>query len=188
MMSSAPPKLTKVCTDCGANNPDHLAQCWLCQAPLAAATSGAPFKATNYERHAKFQFSFASLMVTIALIAVLLGVFRLAPGLGVFLAIIVAPAWITTCVKVAFRSSERGQVTLGQKAGIFAASVAIVIGVGVMLIAAVVGAFAVFCGIMAVPGGEPAWSLIAIVVAAGAAVVVYVGVVIARAFWRQSHR
>ena len=83
---------------------------------------GTPFKATAYERHATFQFSFASLLVTIALIAVLLGVFRLVAGLGVLLAIIVAPAWIPTCVTVAFRSSDRGQVSLGQKAGIFAAS------------------------------------------------------------------
>ena len=188
MMSSAPPKLNKICWGCGANNPDHLVECWLCNAPLAATPVDTPFKATAYERHAKFQFSFASLLVTIALIAVLLGVFRLVPGLGVILAIIVAPAWIHTCITVAFRSSDRGPVTFDQKAGIFAASLAIVIGTGVMLIAAVVGAFAVFCGIVTLPGREPGLALIALLVAAGAAVVVYVGVVIARAAWRQSNR
>ena len=47
------------------------------QVPLVVAASGAPFTPTAYQRHASFQFSFASLMVTIALIAVLLGAFRL---------------------------------------------------------------------------------------------------------------
>jgi hypothetical protein len=187
MMSSAPPTLTKVCADCGASNPDHLKQCWLCSTPLVAAAPGSPFKATAYERHARFQFSFASLLVTIALIAVLLGVFRLLPGLGVFLAIIVAPAWIHTCVTVAFRSPVRGPVTFDKKAGIFAASLAIVIGTVVMLIAAIVGAFAMFCGVVSLPSREPGLALIAILVAAGAAGAVYVGLVIARAAWRQSN-
>ena len=165
MMSSAPPKLTSVCTDCGASNPGHLSKCWLCQAPVVLAASGTPFKATAYERHAAFQFSFASLLVTIALIAVLLGVFRLAPGLGVLLAIIVAPAWIRTCITVTFKQSRQGAVTFGQKAGVFATSLAIVIGIGVMLIAAVVGAFAVFCSVVSA-GGQYDFSGAGMVVAA----------------------
>jgi hypothetical protein len=187
MMSSAPPKLTKVCPDCGANNPGHLSKCWLCEAPLGVAASGAPFTPTAYQRHASFQFSFASLMVTIALIAVLLGAFRLAPGLGVLLTIIVAPAWIRTCITVAFRSSERGEVGLGQKAGIFAVSLAMVIGIGVMLIAALVGAFAVFCGVTAA-ADQPEQAGIAMLVALGAMVALGVALAVVWAAWRFSRR
>lgn len=192
MMSSAPPKLTKVCTDCGANNPDHLSECWLCKMPLVElAASSTPFKPTAYQQHAGLQFSFASLMVTIALIAVLLGVFRLAPGLGVLLTIIVAPAWIRTCLTVAFRSSDRGEVSFGQKAGIFAVSLAMIIGIGVMLIAAVVGAFAVFCGVMMVGSPDPEYSKLssaAILYAFGAFAVVGVSGAIAWAVWRYARR
>jgi hypothetical protein len=149
MMSSAPPKLAKVCKGCGAKNPGHLTQCWLCEGPLAVPAAGTPFKPTSYERHAALQFSFASLLVTIALIAVLLGSFRLWPGLGVLLLVIVAPAWIGTCITVMSRQARQGVMTFSQKAGIFATSLAIVVGAGGLLVVAVVSALIVFCGIVA---------------------------------------
>ncbi len=123
-------------------------------------------------------------MVTIALIAVLLGAFRLAPGLGVLLTIIVAPAWIRTCITVAFRSPERGEVGFGQKAGIFAASLAMIVGIGVMLVAAIVGAFAVFCAVTTSGGAD--FVPVAIVTSVGAFAVAGVGGAIAWAVWRYS--
>ena len=44
-------------------------------------------------------------------------------------------------------------LALGEKTAIFAVSVAIMVGIGVTVIAAIVGAFASFCGVIAIGGG-----------------------------------
>jgi hypothetical protein len=187
MMSTAPPKLAKVCEACGASNPGHRTQCWLCEGPLRVPAAEVPVPSTPYERHAAFQFSFASLMVTIALIAVLLGVFRLWPGIGVLLVIIVAPAWIRTCVTVALRQSRQGTLTFGKKATIFATSLAIVVGIGVMLIAAIVSAFATFCTVIAA-NQETTYVPVTLTVAAISSAVLVVTGLIMWASWRHSRR
>lgn len=187
MMSTAPPKLAKVCEVCGASNPGQRTQCWLCEGPLKVPAADVIVPSTAYENHAAFQFSFASLMVTIALIAVLLGVFRLWPGIGVLLLIIVAPAWIRTCLTVISRQSRQGTVTFGKKATIFATSLAIVVGIGVMLIAAIVGAFAAFCSVIA-STQDTHFAAAAMAVAAVALGVLVVTGLIFWASWRHAHR
>ncbi len=169
-----PPPITKgpqtiVCPGCAAKNPFTAKRCWLCLQDFSGAEPAAEWLPTPYERHATFQFSFASLMLTIALIAVLLGVFRILPGLGVVLAMIVAPAWIATCLTVLRRQSSQARpLALGERTAIFAVSVAIMVGIGVTVIAAIVGAVASFCGVMVISSGRSeaaGFGLIALIVA-----------------------
>ena len=47
-------------------------------------------------------------MLSMTLIAVILGVFRAAPGLGILLVVIVSPAWLRTCLYV-MRRKARGR-------------------------------------------------------------------------------
>ena len=176
MSSTKPPPIskpptTKACPGCGAKNPVLAECCWLCYEGLSGAKPAIQWLPNQYERHATFQFGIASLLLTTAMLAVMLGVFRILPGLGVVLAIIIAPAWIATCIAVLRRQSSQTQpLAFGEKTAIFAVSVAIIVGIGVTVIAAIVGAIASFCGIRALGRGGPSANsgVIALIVAAGA--------------------
>ncbi len=52
----------------------------------------------EYQQHATFQFGLSSIMLIITLAAVLLGVYEMAPGIGIALAIVAIPALIPTCI------------------------------------------------------------------------------------------
>jgi hypothetical protein len=184
------PPTTRVCPSCAAKNSADAERCWLCHEHLSAGTPAIEWLPTQYERHATFQFSFASLLLTIAVLAVLLGVFRLSPGLGVLAAVIIAPAWIRTCLTVMRRQSSQPQpLALGEKTAIFAVSVAIMVGIGVTIVAAIVGAFASFCGVIAIGSGShdaAGFGVAALIVAAVAFAVIVVMVAIFRYAWKAS--
>jgi len=92
-------------------------------------------------------------MATVTLLAVLLGVFRLVPGLGVLLAIVLVPAWIHTNITLGRRQSRQQRITFGDRFTVFANSVGVTISVLIMLVAVIVGGFAAFCGLIDVAGG-----------------------------------
>ncbi len=153
-MSSTKSTSVRVCPSCAARNAPVAQHCWLCHERFNGERPSVVPPPTVYERNAVFQFSFASLLVTIALFAVLVAIFRLAPGLGILLAIIIAPAWIRTCLTVMRRQSLQPQtLAWGEKSAIFAVSVAIIVGIGATIVAAIVGAFASFCGVVALGAG-----------------------------------
>ena len=102
-------------------------------------------------------------------------------------AIIVTPAWARTCITVALRNARNQPVSLGEEAAIFAATVGIVIGIAIILIAAAVAAFSAFCGLITL-GQEPDFAVVAFAVCLGAVFVLSVGVAIFWALWRQSRR
>jgi hypothetical protein len=103
-----------------------------------------------------FQFSLSTLMLTVTVVAVLLGAFVMLPGFGIILAILVTPAWLRTCV-IASRKEARGRpMSTHQKLEFFAASAGVVMSAGI----AAVGAFfatcltGVFSGTVASLGGQ----------------------------------
>jgi hypothetical protein len=84
-------------------------------------------------------FSLQTLMLTITLIGVCLGVMTFAPGLGVLLAILVAPAMVRTLCVASRRRRSGAEISGGDKATVFMASLGAVI-------TAMVAASAVFAG------------------------------------------
>jgi hypothetical protein len=154
-MSSPPPDDGSLCAECGARLAAEAGSCWLCGTTLPPAASAAAEPVAASERRAAYQFSLASLMLTVTLVAVLLGLFRMAAGLGITLAILVAPAWLRTCI-VAARRKARGQpVPIPSKLGIFASTMGIVFGIVVIIIAALVAAVSGYCGIAALGESQP---------------------------------
>ena len=65
-------------------------------------------------------------MLTITLVAVVLGAFRITPGLGILLVIIVSPAWIRTCLNVIRREARGRPMNAMEKLGLFAGSLGVV--------------------------------------------------------------
>ena len=71
------------------------------------------------------------MFLVITLIAVCLGSYQLAPGLGVLLVVVAAPALVRTCV-VGIREKRVGHsLSIGEKVVAFLASSAIIVLVGV---------------------------------------------------------
>lgn len=114
------------CPQCGASCAVEATQCWLCRAALPA------IPATAVEgRPAAQQFSLATILLVITLIAVCLGVFRQSPGFGIAVVCFAAPALIRTVV-VGVQTKRVGQrLSIGDKLGVFAASLGIMLLVGI---------------------------------------------------------
>lgn len=158
-MSPPQPNQEKTCPDCGATLREKGSSCWLCHVaveevvPAAAeppasieGRARAPIAAGDkpvviFERRAAYQFSLASLMLIVTLFAVLLGVFRMALGLGIVLAILVTPALVRTCM-IAARSRAGGRpMSVGRKVSFFAGT----LGLLAIMAVAVSAAFVATC-------------------------------------------
>jgi hypothetical protein len=70
-------------------------------------------------------------MLTVTLVAVVLGAFRVAPGLGILLVVVVSPAWLRTCLNVMRRKARGRPMSATEKLGLFAGSLGVVTVVGV---------------------------------------------------------
>ena len=145
------PSATEIsCPNCGARLPAGLTVCWLCFAPLESKKnqgvldqfrSGTNIK--NASAGATGGFSLASLMMFVTLLCVVLGVFTIAPGLGVPLAIVAFVTWLRTVSVVKSRAVNRLVVDVREyQFLIFVRSVAFTLLVLALVGVAAVAAFA----------------------------------------------
>ena len=131
------------CPDCGAALLAGATACPKCdwkktpagETPAEATAKpadGSPFDAatteqidetsTPAERRAGYQFSLASLLIVMALAAVILSIGVVLPGLGIALALLVAPALVLTNI-TAMRSLAKGHpLSRSDKLSLFAAA------------------------------------------------------------------
>ncbi len=135
------------CTACGASVTDSSRPCWLCgeRLPMPAARDAEdqsspvlklPPPVPGVSR-APLQFTLASLMLGVTLIAVALGLFGLEPGLGIGFAFLALPAAIRASSVARRRSQSRGTaLTWGEKIGLVCTSLLVVLCIGVAAYAA----------------------------------------------------
>ena len=127
------------CPECGADLNEQVGLCWLCGAENA--TRGASSEPEVASPHPQPQFGIASLMLTITLIALCLGVLRLAPGVGIALVVLVTPAYARATVFAAREKAAGRRLGMKQKVVALLAS----LGLVVSLAMAVGAAFYVTC-------------------------------------------
>ena len=148
-MNEPQPNEERSCPECGATLSATSDSCWLCHSTVPIVATVVAERAVPWEHRAAYQFSLATMMLTITLVAVLLGVFLMSPGIGILLAVVVAPAFLRTCIVMARRKARGQPVSLADKLGSFAASFAFSLGfvvfVGLAGAVAVVAAFFVIC-------------------------------------------
>jgi hypothetical protein len=178
-----------ICAECGATLRPPAEKCWLCGKALETgegATGESPFAA---ERRAGRQFSLSSLMLTITLLAVVLGVARISPGIGIGLAIVATPALLRTCVAAVRRKSRGRPMTPREKLSVFAAS----LGVVLTIVVAAGAAFYATCwagffggatvsSLWAEGYGPIGWGLVTGLVV-GVVVAICVAILLARRLW-----
>ncbi len=116
-----------ICPDCGAGVATKDSRCWICKRPFASDVPGtAELAGGASEQRATFQFGISSIMLIITLAAVILGVWQMAPGIGIALAVVAIPALIPTCI-ISMKKGARGRpLTPSEKFGVFAALAGVV--------------------------------------------------------------
>jgi hypothetical protein len=124
----------RICPQCGAPVAAGKVLCWLCNEPVPVAAEPGPPPHTG-----RFQFGLSTLLTVITLAAILLSIGVTSPGLGIVAAMLALPALVRTCVVAARRRSEGESLSASEKAGVFAATVVMVIGI----VLASAGAFVV---------------------------------------------
>ena len=114
------------CPECGAPVAEGRARCWLCQRRHEEALATNPYAAPRpIAAETPLQFSLATLLLVVTLVAVTLGAFWVAPGLGVFLVVLGVPALIRTMVANNRQRRVGSSHTALEKIGIFLVSLLI---------------------------------------------------------------
>ena len=182
------------CPECGSQVRAGEERCWLCHAQLPAGQRGresfraedgpvAGSPARNDSRPsaaASQQFSLATILLVITLIAVCLGVLRISPGFGIAVLVFAVPALIRTVVVGAQVKSVGQRLSIGEKLTAFAASLGIMILVGIAGVVAFQIACWGTCGVImltadAAGASSPNESILYISVAIGSLAALAVG-------------
>ena len=134
------------CWDCGAENDPGASECWLCERRDWRSKPGSQRTETVARAHRQSRplSSISGLMILIALVAVMLGVWQVVPGLSVIL-FFALPAWGLTEVK-AYRRRRGGGSMSGPEKLIW--TVCLTILIPIVLMAALVAALFVICSSM----------------------------------------
>lgn len=178
-MTSANPFATARCPECGAEYPEQGARCWLCGSPLPAEAPAGEAAALPAESAAappvpQWTFGLSSLMLVTTLVAVCLGLGSIAPGLGIVLAIVSAPALVRTFVASARRKASGERLTPAEKLTAFFGSVGVVVIVGISAAIAFYATCWIACGAAAAVGADEGAFLVGIVVGVLVGIVVLV--------------
>jgi hypothetical protein len=155
MDSNQPTPRPKDCPDCGTPFPDAATSCWLCgwkfgdpvgirpkqEGPSSLIPSASPNRGDL-----KWTFSLSTLFLWTALMAVVMGVVRIAPGLGIALGILSIPAALHSTAIAAKRERRPGHaLTVPEKIEAFFMSFALVVLFACGSALAAFGAFFVTC-------------------------------------------
>jgi hypothetical protein len=184
------------CASCGAPVPNNSRSCWLCHAPVVAESGQRKFANAGSisERIAATSepaggFSLAALMLFVTLVAVVLGISTIAPGIGIPFGLILLVVWLRTAA-VARRRRQRGMtVTRSDLLSAFFSSLAV--AVTLIIVTCVAGCAAFFAACLACAGvystgGEGLGWIVFVIVAAAIAipVLVWMGKLVFRR-WRR---
>lgn len=162
------------------------------QVAVASVSQEAAAAVTNLpSRSSGGSFGLMSLMMIMTLIAVCMGAFTVAPGLGILISVLATPALIRTVV-VSMRQREQGIApSPGDKFMLFVASLGALITAGMVAIAVFFGTCVAFCfGAMAMDGngfftGGGSEAFIWVFIIVGAAAGIASGIFILMRFWRK---
>lgn len=119
------------CSECGAALVAGQDRCWLCHRESQSRDPVNPYLAPlPVQEVSAAQFSLESLFLLTTLVAVGLGVFLIAPGLGVLFALVTLPAFARAWA-AGYRDKQAGlQLTAGQKISGFVLSFLLMLAIG----------------------------------------------------------
>jgi hypothetical protein len=196
MTPTNPSNTPNLCPECGAALVGHARRCWLCGWNEGGQTAKGETRvrqpavnpyaspAPPTDAHLNRTFSLSTMFLWTTLVAVVMGVATIAPGLAIALAVISFPAAMRTIGTVARRKRRRGEsLSVPEKIEAFLASCGVVLAI-------LAGAGIAFMAICLPVGfatanswferGPPYLAIIAGVLAAGT-----IAFLLGRRFWPQ---
>ncbi|MEM8678609.1 MAG: hypothetical protein AAGF97_04545 [Planctomycetota bacterium] len=176
-MTGRDPRDAMRCARCGATVEPNSTACWLCGASLeiTAASVANPYTAPAVERVDPGGWS---PLLFVALIVILVGLFMVTPGLGVFATFIVAPVLIRTYLVVRRREQAGKRVSGWHKVALFMTSFFVAYVILTVVLFAAFGAFCVAC-----LAGAANQSEATLVLAFAAAGTVGLGIAVLMGYW-----
>lgn len=100
------------CKSCGAQQTRKVDCCWLCGREMAEAYGHRPYVE-------KFSFSLSTLLLITTLASIAFGLLAVAPGLGVFVCIIILPVFVRTLLVLRKREAKGMDVSPRTKTILF---------------------------------------------------------------------
>ncbi len=124
------------CATCHAALLPGAERCWLCGAPMAsgidAAAATDPANGSSRSKVGPVaSFSLATLMMFVTLVAVVCGVFSIAPGVGVAMALVLLPVLAHTAISARGAEALGHSLSPGERIALFFGSLALVVVAGV---------------------------------------------------------
>jgi hypothetical protein len=183
------------CPHCDANNPPDAVNCWLChrhldgpvrdesEKPMAGGARYAPLA----KESTQLSFSLGSLMLVMTLIAVLCGMFAVAPGIGVLLAIASLPVLIRTAGVVRSRKEAGLPTSPAKRILLFIGSLLATLVTAVVVCVASIGTFCGLClGIGSLDNFSESSVAAGYLVAIPAAIAVTIGMILLARKWAKA--
>jgi len=116
------------CIECGARNFSSAKKCYLCGAELKPIRPGArPQPLPTAVTRGPLTYSLSTLFLIVALAGVCFGLIATAPGLGIPVAVLVAPAFIRTLAEIRQQKMAGEKPRAGDKIGAFFESLSVTV-------------------------------------------------------------
>ncbi|MBX3434267.1 MAG: hypothetical protein KF847_13170 [Pirellulales bacterium] len=165
------------CPQCGAECDRSRSKCWVCESELRGAAAGDAAATipdgvaaiANDAAGTNLSFSTATLLLIMTIGALVLGVAAEAPGLAVFIAIVLAPICFRTIGLVRRRERAGERVSTLEKASLIGASFVTAVTFLIVVCCALFCSFCGVCLIVVSAGGPPrdrGFSIVGVAVAA----------------------
>lgn len=137
--------LSVQCLECGAVNFTTAKKCYLCGKELTPPRPGALPPPLPQPTRGPWTYSLSTLFLIVTLAGVCFGLIAAAPGLGILISVLVAPALVRTFAISRVHRAKGEKLSTEQKIGGFLMSLAIMIAIVVAAAAAIVAAVAAIC-------------------------------------------
>lgn len=176
------------CSECGGANFTTAKKCYLCGKELTPPLPGALPPPLPQPTRGPWTYSLSTLFLIVTLAGVCFGLIAAAPGLGIPVAVLIAPAFIRTLVITAQRRAHGDKPTAEEKVGGFFASLAIVLAIVLAAGAAFFAACSVVCLTTVNSRRMSDGTMVALALGAGAIVALPVGIWILVRTWPKRRR
>lgn len=145
-----------LCSQCGASNSWESSKCWVCRAPLTwdADASVAVAKAPSIAPAPKDRpiDLLAPALLVVGVVATIVGLAKESPGLAILLALVFAPGLLFTLASAGVRKHQGKPMSFGDKLVRFLFSVAMTVGILVVLGVVAIVAFIVWLFVVCANG------------------------------------
>jgi hypothetical protein len=178
------------CLECGAEMPPWADRCWCCRRKFGEEEPVlCECVVVEEPSQVQFRFGLASLILAMTLVAVLVGVCTVWPGIGVFVCLFSAPAFLHAVTLARYKRSRGETMSISRKIGFFLVWVGLAATFAVAVAVSSITALLAMCSIVAQGRGEgdmPTYAAIGLMVSVLAGLLAFVFWLAVRSFTRKA--